>query len=199
MTRHSLIFTAPKTIAIVKETLPQLQAKEVLVKAEVSAISAGTELLIYRGEAPDELPADETIASLRNGTLRFPLKYGYAVVGRVNNIGASVDPSWLGRRVFVFHPHESHFVAQINELHPVPENISTDRPSYSFKTSKSGTLNFNGKCRGNVDKAVAGINHISLLISEPGNYNDCKMTITDSSNNKSRTQKLSPFVVVGEQ
>jgi len=126
MTRHSLIFTALKTIAIVKETLPTLQAKEVLVKAEVSAISAGTELLVYRGEAPAELPADETIASLRNGTLRFPLKYGYAVVGRVNNIGVSVDPSWLGRRVFGFHPHESHFIAQINELHPVPENMSAE-------------------------------------------------------------------------
>ncbi len=87
----------------------------------------------------------------------------------------------------------------LEEIHPVPENISTYRPSYSFKTSKSGTINFSGKCMGNVHKAFAGINHISLLISEPGNYNDCKMTITDSSNNKSRTQKISPFVVVGGQ
>ena len=85
----------------------------------------------------------------------------------------------------------------LEEINPVPEKISKDRPNYSFKTSESGTLNFSGKCRGNVDKAVAGINHISLLISEPGNYNDCKMTITDSSNNKSRTLKISPFVVVG--
>ena len=87
----------------------------------------------------------------------------------------------------------------LTEIKPVPEKISTDRPSYSFKTSKSGTLNFSGKCRGNVDKAVAGINHISLLTAEPGDYNDCKMTITDSSNNKSRPLKISPFVVVGNQ
>ena len=74
----------------------------------------------------------------------------------------------------------------LTEIKPVPEKISTDRPSYSFKTSKSGTLNFSGKCRGNVDKAVAGINHNSLLTAEPGDYSDCKMTITDSSNNKSQ-------------
>ena len=85
------------------------------------------------------------------------------------------------------------------EIKPVPEKIHTDRPSYSFKTSKSGTLNFSGKCRGNVDKAVVGINHIALLTAEPGSYDDCTMTLTDSSNNQSHPLKISPFVVVGGQ
>ena len=87
----------------------------------------------------------------------------------------------------------------LTEINPVPEKISTDRPSYSFKTSKSGTLSFSGKCMGNVDRAVAGINHISLLTAEPGDYSDCKMTITDSSNNKSRPLNISPFLVLGDQ
>ena len=85
------------------------------------------------------------------------------------------------------------------EVKPVPEKIQTDRPSYSFKTSKSGILNFNGKCKGNVDKAVAGINHIALLTAEPGAYKDCTLTLTDSSNNRSQPLKISPFVVVGGQ
>ena len=85
------------------------------------------------------------------------------------------------------------------EIKPVPEKIHIDRPSYSFKTSKSGTLNFSGKCKGNVDKAVAGINHIALLTAEPGVYNDCTLTLTDSSNNISQPLKISPFVVVGGQ
>jgi hypothetical protein len=85
------------------------------------------------------------------------------------------------------------------EIKPVPEKISTDRPSYSFKTSKSGTLNFSGKCRGNVDKAVVGINHIALLTTEPGVYDDCTMTLTDSSNNRSQPLKISPFEVVKGQ
>jgi len=81
------------------------------------------------------------------------------------------------------------------EIKPVPEKIQTNRPSYSFKTSKSGTLNFSGKCKGNVDKAVAGINHIALLTTEPGSYDDCTLTLTDSSNNQSQPLKISPFVV----
>ena len=85
------------------------------------------------------------------------------------------------------------------EVKPVPEMISTDRPSYSFKTSKSGTLKFNGKCKGNFGNAVVGINHIALLTAEPGDYNDCTMTITDSSNNISQPLKISPFVVVRGQ
>jgi len=84
------------------------------------------------------------------------------------------------------------------EIKPVPEKIQTYRPSYSFKTSKSGTLNFSGKCRGNVDKAVAGINHIALLTTEAGTYDDCTMTLTDSSNNRSQPLKISPFVVEGQ-
>jgi hypothetical protein len=85
------------------------------------------------------------------------------------------------------------------EIKPVPKMIHTNRPSYSFKTSKSGTLRFSGKCRGNVDKAIAGINHIALLTAESGAYDDCKMTLTDSSNNQSKPLKISPFVVVGGQ
>ena len=85
------------------------------------------------------------------------------------------------------------------EIKPVAKKIHTNRPSYSFKTSKSGTLNFNGKCRGNVDKAVVGINHIALLTAEPGDYDDCTMTLTDSSNNRSQPLRISPFVLVGGQ
>ncbi len=85
------------------------------------------------------------------------------------------------------------------EIKPVAKKIHTNRPSYSFKTSKSGTLNFNGKCKGNVDKAVDGINHIALLTAEPGNYDDCSITLTDSSNNRSQPLRISPFEIVEDQ
>lgn len=85
----------------------------------------------------------------------------------------------------------------LTEINPVPEKIQTDRLSYSFKTSKSGNLTFSGKCKGNVDKAVAGINHIALLTGEPGTYDDCMLTLTDSSKNQSQPLNISPFEVLG--
>lgn len=85
----------------------------------------------------------------------------------------------------------------LTEIKPVPKKIETDRPSYSFKTSKSGNLTFSGKCKGNVEKAVAGVNHIALLTTEPGIYDDCKITLTDSSKKQSQPLKISPFEVLG--
>ena len=52
---------------------------------------------------------------------------------------------------------------------------------------------------GNVDKAVVCINHIALLTTEPGTYDECTMTLTDSSNNQNQPLQISPFVVVGGQ
>ncbi len=51
----------------------------------------------------------------------------------------------------------------LTEINPVPEKISTVRPSYSFKTSKSGTLSFSGNCLVIVDWDVTVINHFSVL------------------------------------
>ena len=46
---------------------------------------------------------------------------------------------------------------------------------------------------------IVGINHIALLTTEAGTYDDCTLTLTDSSNNRSQPLKISPFVVVGGQ
>ena len=81
----------------------------------------------------------------------------------------------------------------LTEINPVPKKTHSNRPGFSFKTSKSGTLKFNGKCRGNVDTAVAGINHIALLTADPGKYDDCTMTLTDSSKNRSQPLRISSF------
>jgi threonine dehydrogenase-like Zn-dependent dehydrogenase len=42
-------------------------------------------------------------------------------VGRVCATGDGVDDDWLGRRVFAFHPHESHFLATPSELIPIDQ------------------------------------------------------------------------------
>ena len=52
MHRKIFYFTAPKQIELREESLPALGADEVLVETFCSAISAGTEMLIYRGQFP---------------------------------------------------------------------------------------------------------------------------------------------------
>ena len=77
----------------------------------ISAISPGTEMLFYRGQAPADVSVDATIPAL-GGAVQYPLKYGYACVGRVVELGDHVETQLVGRLVFAFHPHESHFVAR---------------------------------------------------------------------------------------
>jgi len=125
MKRQSVIFASAEEITIREEDLPEPGDYQVVVETIASAISPGTEMLIYRGEAPKELPADSTIGAL-SGNLAFPLKYGYAVVGKVIERGSEVDREWLGQTVFAFHPHESHFTTSPGELIAVPPGLSPE-------------------------------------------------------------------------
>lgn len=97
----------------------------VRVQSHCSAISAGTELLVYRGQIPADMALDTSLSALQ-GKMVYPVQYGYACVGVVEAIGAEVDAHWLGRRVFAFAPHASHFIATPAELIPLPDDIDVE-------------------------------------------------------------------------
>ncbi len=125
MKSRCLSFEAPRQVALIEEELPPLGDKQVLVQTLLSAISAGTELMIYRGEFPRDLPVDETVSALK-GKFGFPFRYGYCLVGQIIEIGQGVDPIWTNRVVFAFHPHASHFVADVKELIALPDGASPE-------------------------------------------------------------------------
>ena len=108
LTAQALYFTAPSQVSVREEPLPSLAPGQVLVRTIVSAISPGTELLIYRGQAPTDIALDESIAAL-TGDFSFPLRYGYAAVGRVVAVASTAEEAWQDRLVFAFQPHASHF------------------------------------------------------------------------------------------
>ncbi|MCB9421581.1 MAG: zinc-binding alcohol dehydrogenase [Ardenticatenaceae bacterium] len=122
MNRASLFFVEPHKVEIRETNLPPLQAGQVLVQTVASAISPGTEMLLYRGQMPMGMAVDETIDAL-GGEFQYPLKYGYAAVGRVMAVGKNVSADWEGRLVFAFNPHETHFAANPDHLLPVPNGI----------------------------------------------------------------------------
>jgi 2-desacetyl-2-hydroxyethyl bacteriochlorophyllide A dehydrogenase len=139
MKRTAVIFEKPFAVSVIEEPLPEADVGQVLVRNRMSAISPGTELLVYRGQIPDGWPVDSTISSL-SGTFGYPLRYGYTAVGQVVVAGQGVDPNWTGRWVFSFQPHQSHYLASPSALIPLPAEI--DPENALFVPAMETAVNF---------------------------------------------------------
>ncbi|MBI4759955.1 MAG: zinc-dependent alcohol dehydrogenase [Chloroflexota bacterium] len=126
MKARTLFFTAPKQVEIREESLPSLKSDEVLVETICSAISAGTEMLVYRGEFPHLADSHDNLSS----DLQYPLKYGYACVGIIRKTGKDVDKKLRDRLVFGFHPHVSSFIAHPSSLIFPPASLPPEACSF---------------------------------------------------------------------
>lgn len=111
-------FAGPRQIELRSEIVPPPAPGEAQIEALVSAISHGTEMLVYRGQVPSDLSFD---LPTFQGSFAFPIKYGYAVVGRVRAVGPGLTRIHVGDLVFALHPHQQLFNAPervIQVLHP---------------------------------------------------------------------------------
>ncbi|NTU81820.1 MAG: zinc-binding alcohol dehydrogenase, partial [Chloroflexales bacterium] len=101
-------FASPRQVELRDEPVPPPGPGQVRVAALASALSHGTELLVYRGQVDPALPLDlPTLA----GSFAFPIKYGYASVGRLLDVGAGVSHLAPGDLVFALHPHQTRYLA----------------------------------------------------------------------------------------
>jgi 2-desacetyl-2-hydroxyethyl bacteriochlorophyllide A dehydrogenase len=108
-------FVAPYRVEVGEVAVRPPEAGEVLVRAEFSGISGGTELLAYRGQLDSSVPRDETLGALA-GSFEYPFTYGYSSVGTVE---ASRSDVGEGARVFAFHPHQDRFVVSAADVVPL--------------------------------------------------------------------------------
>lgn len=164
MNRLSLVFAAPRRLELVESELAGPVAGQLLVETIVSGVSAGSEMLVYRGEAPRGLAVDETITAL-SGSLEYPLKYGYAAVGRVVEVGEGVDRSWRDRLVFAFQPHQSYFVAQEGDLLPLPDGLSAEAAVFLPNMETAVSLLMDGNPVIGERVAVVGQGVVGLLVT----------------------------------
>lgn len=105
-------FVGPYRIDLDDVAVADPKEGELLVRAEYSGISGGTEMLAFRGELDPRLPRDENLGSL-SGSFAYPFSYGYAVVGRVEHSRAGIGE---GALVFAFHPHQELFVVGADDV-----------------------------------------------------------------------------------
>ncbi len=111
-----LLFASPGQVELAPVELPGPGPGSLTVRTLYSGISAGTELLAFRGLLDPDMSVDERIGSL-GGTFRYPFPYGYSCVGTVEESRGSVP---VGALVFAFHPHQDRLVVGSEDVVVLP-------------------------------------------------------------------------------
>jgi threonine dehydrogenase-like Zn-dependent dehydrogenase len=124
MTRQASAFwlREPGAGEIRVTVLPDPGPGEVLVRTRYSAISRGTETLVFRGGVPASQHAAMR-APFQEGGFPGPVKYGYLNVGVVERGPAAL----LGRTVFCLYPHQTAYVVPAGAVVEVPEGVPDRR------------------------------------------------------------------------
>jgi NADPH:quinone reductase-like Zn-dependent oxidoreductase len=119
---HAFWLREPGCGEIRPVTLPVPREDEVLVRTLRSAVSRGTETLVFRGGVP---PSQYTAmrAPFQEGDFPGPVKYGYLNVGTVEQGPADLR----GRTVFCLYPHQTAYVVPADAVTLVPEGVPPAR------------------------------------------------------------------------
>ena len=114
--------TAPGHGEIKAQRLQSPAPGELLIRTRRSAISRGTESLVFRGEVP-ESEWRRMRCPFQEGEFPAPVKYGYSSVGVVEDGPAEA----LGRRVFCLYPHQDRFIVQKDAVIEIPAAVPDRR------------------------------------------------------------------------
>ena len=103
-------------------SLPEPGPDELVVRTVRSAVSRGTETLVFRGGVPISQYAAMR-APFQEGDFPGPVKYGYLNVGVVEH-----GPTPLrGRTVFCLYPHQTAYVVPSESVVVVPSDVPAQR------------------------------------------------------------------------
>lgn len=127
-TRHhqaiarALWFEAPGQCVFREEPLEGVGSGSVRVRALYSGISRGTESTVFKGLVP-ESERERMRGPHMGGQFPFPVKYGYAMVGLVEEGPESLS----GKTVFALHPHQDLFTVEASAVTPLPLHLPPER------------------------------------------------------------------------
>ena len=102
--------------------LPEPGPRDVLVRTLHTAVSRGTEGLVFRGGVPQS-QWDVMRAPFQDGDFPGPVKYGYLNVGVVEHGPSDLE----GRTVFCLYPHQTVYVVPADAVTVVPDEVPARR------------------------------------------------------------------------
>lgn len=172
MITRALFFDAPRRVSIRDVTLSAPTAGEVLVRGLASAISQGTELLLYRGEGPE--PFDPSLPAASS----YPRRYGYAWVGSVVERGVGPLPE-EGTRVFALAPHGAAHVLAARDVRPIRSDIPPQRAAIAANLETALTCVWDAAATIGENAVVLGGGLIGILIAWLLDRAGARVTLVD--------------------
>jgi 2-desacetyl-2-hydroxyethyl bacteriochlorophyllide A dehydrogenase len=142
------------------EVLAPPQPGQVQVRALHSAISRGTETLVFRGEVPSS-EYQRMRAPFQMGDFPGPLKYGYSSVGVVEQGPADL----LGSTVFCLYPHQSRYVVPADAVVPLPQGVPPGRAVLAAQLETAVNALWDAAPRIGDHVAVVGAGSVGLLVA----------------------------------
>jgi NADPH:quinone reductase-like Zn-dependent oxidoreductase len=112
---------AAQQFALQEEPLPVLAEGYLRCKALYSAVSRGTESLIFKGQVPQS-EWQRMRAPMQRGDFPFPVAYGYQMVAEVIE-----GPMPKGTRIFALHPHQNVFDMPLHMARTLPHALPSRR------------------------------------------------------------------------
>lgn len=149
--------------------------EEVLVRTRFSAISRGSEALVFRGEVPPS-EYQRMRAPHQAGDFPAPVKYGYINVGEVER---GPEPL-LGQTVFCLYPHQSRFVVPAQAVLPLPGGLPPRRAVLAANLETAINALWDLPPRMGDTVAVVGAGAVGCLIAWlAGRIPGCRVQLID--------------------
>lgn len=133
---------------------------EVTVQSLYSGVSRGTESLVFHGRVPAS-EYQSMRAPFQQGDFPWPVKYGYANVGRV----VSGPEALAGKTVFCLYPHQQRYKVPAAAVMPLPPGLPAARAilAANMETAVNGLWD---AMPGVGDRiAVVGLGVVGLLVA----------------------------------
>lgn len=170
----ALWYTSPRQAELRHERLDSAGPDAVIVETVWTALSRGTERLVFDGLVPETL-YDRMRAPAQEGSFPFPVKYGYCAVGRL--AGTREDRP---AHVFALQPHQDRFAAPPEALTRLPEGVPPRRAILAANLETALNAVWDSGAGPGDRIAVVGAGVVGLLVAYLcAGITGCEVSVSD--------------------
>ena len=159
-TAEAFWITGALTGEIRAAELPAPGEGDVRIRTLYSGISRGTESLVFGGGVPPS-QYQAMRAPFQEGDFPWPVKYGYASVGLVEQGPAALQ----GREVFCLYPHQTRYLVPAAAVLPLPEGLPAGRAVLGANMETALNALWDGAPRPGDRIAVIGAGVVGCLLA----------------------------------